>query len=98
MCIRDSFVPALIDREDIRAIASAARLPLNVMVRPGIAPSAELCALGIRRLSAGAAIAQVVWGRTAALAGAFLKEGRSEPLCDGASIYPEINALFNALS
>ncbi len=87
------FVPGLVDPADIRQIAVATDLPLNVMAVPGLPPASELGWLGVRRLSAGSAIAQGVWGRAASLAAAFLREGRSEPLSDGAMPYGKINEL-----
>ncbi len=88
------FVPKLVSSDEIRAIAASADLPLNVLAFPGLPPASELAALGVRRLSAGSGISSVVWGRAAAAAAAFLREGRSEPLSDGAMGYGEINALF----
>ncbi len=88
------FVPGLRDPEEIRAIAAGAGLPLNVMAWPGLPAAAELAHLGVRRLSAGSGIAQALWGKAAALAGDFLKTGRSEPLGEGAMAYGDINALF----
>ena len=66
--------------------------------RDGVAGPAgrgELAQLGVRRLSAGGGIAQALWGKAAALAGDFLKTGKSEPLGEGAMAYPAINALFD---
>lgn len=88
------FVPGVVDAADIRAIASAAKLPLNVMARPGLPPPEELEALGVRRLSAGTSIAAAALGRTAALATAFLRDGATAPLFEGALPYPEVNALM----
>lgn len=88
------FVPAIVDPDEIRAVASAARLPLNVLAMPGLPSAAELESLGVRRLSAGSGIAQAIFGRTAALTAAFLGDGVSGPLSDGAMPYGEINALM----
>jgi len=88
------FVPAVVDPATIRAVAEATPLPLNVLARMGLPPAAELGSLGVRRLSAGSGICQALWGRAATLAKDFLAEGASDPLADGAMIYPEINALF----
>ncbi|GGF26092.1 hypothetical protein GCM10011611_35160 [Aliidongia dinghuensis] len=88
------FAPAVIDPATIRAIAEATPLPLNVLARKGLPPAAELAPLGVRRLSAGSGICQALWGRAAALARGFLTDGASDPLAEGAMIYPEINALF----
>ena len=65
------------------------------MAWPGLPAAAELAQLGVRRLSAGGGIAQALWGKAAALAGDFLKTGKSEPLGEGAMAYPAINALFD---
>jgi 2-methylisocitrate lyase-like PEP mutase family enzyme len=88
------FVPGLRAPDEIRAVASACGRPLNVMAYPGLPDAADLAALGVRRLSAGSGITQAVWGRTAALARAFLEDGRSAPLGDGAMAYADINRLF----
>lgn len=88
------FVPGLRDPEEIRAIAAGAGLPLNVMAWPGLPAASELAQLGVRRLSAGSAIAQALFGKAAALAADFLKSGKSEPLGTGAMAYADINALF----
>jgi 2-methylisocitrate lyase-like PEP mutase family enzyme len=88
------FVPGLIDADEIGQIAAATALPLNVMAVPGLPAAPDLVRLGARRLSAGAAIAQALWGRAASLAEAFLREGRSELLSEGATSYGKINALF----
>jgi 2-methylisocitrate lyase-like PEP mutase family enzyme len=88
------FVPGLRDQAEIKAVAAEAGLPLNVMAWPGLPTASELAQLGVRRLSAGSGIAQALWGKAAALAGDFLKTGRSDPLGEGAMAYGDINALF----
>lgn len=88
------FVPGLADSNEIQAIASATPLALNVLAWPGLAPASTLAALGVRRLSAGSGMAQVVFGRIAALAAAFMRDGASDPLAEGAMLYGEINALM----
>jgi 2-methylisocitrate lyase-like PEP mutase family enzyme len=87
------FVPGLVDPVEIRAIAEGTALPLNVMASRDLPPAAELARLGVRRLSAGSAIAQGVWSRAVALAGAFLAEGRSDRLSDDVMPYGKINEL-----
>ena len=89
------FVPGLVDAAEIRAIASASPLPLNIMAWRGLAPAPELEALGVRRLSAGSNIAQAALGRIASLAAAFLRNGASGPLAKDAMPYAEINALMS---
>ncbi len=92
------FVPGLADASEIRAIAQASRLPLNVMALPGLPPAVELASLGVRRLSAGAGIAEVVFAKTASLVAAFLRTGASDLVTEGAMPYPDINALMTGRS
>jgi 2-methylisocitrate lyase-like PEP mutase family enzyme len=88
------FVPGVVDREEIRAITSGAGLPVNVLVRTGLPHAAELAALGVRRLSAGGDLAEAAYGRVRSLAAAFLRDGASEPLAEGAMPYPEVQSLL----
>ncbi len=88
------FVPGLVDAEEIRLIAAAVKLLLNVKARAGLPAAAELATLGARRLSAGSAIPEVMLGRTATLVAEFLRSGTSGPLTDGATAYRDINALM----
>jgi 2-methylisocitrate lyase-like PEP mutase family enzyme len=88
------FVPKVVARSEIRTIAGSIGLPLNVLAWPGLPAGPELSTLGVRRLSAGSALAQVAFGRTAALAGAFLRDGRSEPLLEDAIGFGDINGMF----
>jgi 2-methylisocitrate lyase-like PEP mutase family enzyme len=69
-------------------------MPLNVLVRPGLAPAKDLGNWGVKRLSAGSGLAQVMWGHVAELARGFLETGRSEPLLDSPLGYGDLQALF----
>jgi 2-methylisocitrate lyase-like PEP mutase family enzyme len=88
------FVPGLSDPAEIRAVAQASPLPLNVMAWSGLPPATELEALGVRRLSAGAGIVEAAYAKTLRLAAAFLKSGSSDSVTAESSRYPEINALM----
>jgi 2-methylisocitrate lyase-like PEP mutase family enzyme len=88
------FVPGVTDSVEIKAIAAAARLPLNVLTRPGLPAASELGALGVRRLSAGSNIAEAAFAHAAARASAFLRAGATEPLADSALRYADINGLM----
>jgi 2-methylisocitrate lyase-like PEP mutase family enzyme len=92
------FLPGLAQLSDIARIASAVRLPLNVMVVPGLADAATLGTQGVRRLSAGGGISQVVLGKAKAIAQDFLENGRSETVNDKPLPYPEIQNLFTGLT
>lgn len=87
------FVPGLAAAEELSAVASGAGLPLNVMSWGGLPSVAQLSALGVRRLSAGSALAQAVWGQVARGAKALLHDGHSTPQ-EGALPYAELQALF----
>ena len=89
------FVPAVSDAAEIRAIATAVRLPLNVLVWPGLPPASELQALGVRRLSAGSWIASAAFAQAASRAAAFLRTGDPGPLMEDAATYSRINALMD---
>jgi 2-methylisocitrate lyase-like PEP mutase family enzyme len=88
------FVPALNDPDQIRKIVAEVALPLNVMVWPGQPAADALGKLGVRRLSAGSAIAQVLWAHADVLARAFLSTGESAPLSKPSKPYPELQSLF----
>jgi len=89
------FVPALAEPGAIRAVvAGVGDLPLNVMAYPGLPKAAGLRELGVRRLSAGAAVASAALGRARSRAAAFLADGVSEALFDESVAYGPTNALF----
>lgn len=88
------FLPAIVIPADIEKVVATVRIPLNAMALPGLADAATLGKLGVRRLSAGGGIAQVVLGRAKALAQQFLEDGRSEALDDNPLPYGEIQQLF----
>ncbi len=89
------FVPLIKDAADIRAIVAAiAPLPLNALAIPGLGAATELRALGVRRLSAGAALATAALARIRRLAGDFLRDGRSDPLFDERIDSAAMNASF----
>ena len=87
------FVPGIVKPDEIKSVAGAIDLPMNVLAWEGLPAAADLAKLGVRRLSAGSGIAEAVWGRAAALAKAFLQDGVSEALVDGAMGYGAINAI-----
>ncbi|NOK38582.1 isocitrate lyase/phosphoenolpyruvate mutase family protein [Corallococcus exercitus] len=88
------FVAGITDAADIQAITRGTPLPVNVLARQDLPALAELQRLGVRRLSAGSAIAESMWGRAGALATAFLREGHSPALFEAAASYPSLNGLM----
>jgi 2-methylisocitrate lyase-like PEP mutase family enzyme len=89
------FVPMLAETA-IRAVVRAVEpLPFNLMAVPGLPPAVTLAGLGVRRLSAGAAIAQAALGLSHQLAAQFLGSGRADDLFPPtAAGYAATNALF----
>lgn len=83
------------DPVEIQAIAKAALLPLNVLVRPGLPPAGKLRDLGVRRLSTGSWVASAVLGRARSLVGTFLANGIGDAFYEGALPYAEANALLD---
>jgi len=53
------YAPGLVDVDDIRHLVSALDRPVNVLVRPGLAPVAVLAQAGVARVSVGGAFSQV---------------------------------------
>jgi 2-methylisocitrate lyase-like PEP mutase family enzyme len=88
------FVPALMEPTYIRTIVDDVHLPLNVMACPGQSAADVLGKIGVRRLSSGSAISQVLWSRAEELAAEFIACGRSEPLYKGRKSYQALQALF----
>lgn len=87
------FAPLAVTAADIKAIAGAIQMPLNVIAWTGMPSAAELAALGAQRLSAGTAVAAVALAATRAAAAAFLQDGDSTAL--KAAGGPAVN--YNAL-
>lgn len=90
------FVPGLAEAGQIGEVVAGAGLPLNLMAVPALPAASELEALGVRRLSAGAAISIAALGHVASLAAGFLL-GASESPRDETMGYAAINALFDGI-
>ncbi len=90
------FVPGVSDPDVIRELVAGTELPLNVMLVPKLPSLRELAKHGVRRVSAGAAIAQAVHGLTRKLAQQLIADDGYAALFEGAAAYGELNALFAA--
>jgi 2-methylisocitrate lyase-like PEP mutase family enzyme len=84
------FVPGLIEYPDIVAVASATRLPLNVLFLPGRRTVSQLAALGVARISTGSLLFRA--GLQAALDTAIAVRNDREPAGKLPS-YQDINSL-----
>ena len=88
------FVPGLVKGPAIEAIAAAIDpLPLNIMLMPGLPSPAVLREQGVRRLSAGSAIAQAAMGFASRLVNDFLA-GSSDDMSTISVDYGSMNQLF----
>lgn len=89
------FVAGLTDPAAIGEIVKGTPLPVNLLARPNLASASELQKLGVRRLSAGSAIAQISYEYVAQVAGTFLTGGDSSSLSQNSRPYVEFQALFS---
>jgi 2-methylisocitrate lyase-like PEP mutase family enzyme len=87
------FVPALVAPEQITAVVEGVALPINLLAWSGLPDAEGLQALGVRRLSAGSGITQVIWGQAEKLAADFLQGGDSSKLA-GQIAYGRMQGLF----
>jgi 2-methylisocitrate lyase-like PEP mutase family enzyme len=90
------FVPGLSALPEIKAVASATSLPLNVMTVPGLAPLDQLQHAGVRRVSAGIGLFQHAFAAGLQAARAFLEGDVTRPF-DRAMPYDDLNAMFESL-
>ena len=88
------FVPALTELTQIAQITAGTKLPVNLLARPSLPTASDLAKLGVRRLSAGAGISQIVWQRILKLTEAFLATGDSELFAKDSMAHGELQKLF----
>jgi len=88
------FVPFLALDGVAAVVEACGPVPLNLLAAPGLPPAAHLRELGVRRLSAGSALASMALATVRRLASGFLGDGRSEPLAEGGVAYGEMNGLL----
>lgn len=93
------FTPGVSDAGHIREIASSIDgLPLNIMLVPNLPDLPTLGRLGVRRLSAGSAIAQAGWGHVGQLAARFLAGDIAQVADAPAAEYGAMNKLFAGIA
>jgi 2-methylisocitrate lyase-like PEP mutase family enzyme len=89
------FVPVITNGEEISQIADNTSLPLNVMAMPGLPKADRLADLGVKRLSAGTGVSQIVWQTAARVAKAFLTSGDSAVFSEDAMPIGKLQGLFS---
>jgi 2-methylisocitrate lyase-like PEP mutase family enzyme len=88
------FIPGLSNADAIGAIAAATHpMPLNIMAVPNLPSMDALQQLGVRRLSAGSAIAQASLGCVSRLTAGLLGGALNE-MFSAAAEYAAVNRLF----
>ena len=87
------FVPGLVQTADIEQIASATRLPLNLMLLPGLPNAEKLGRAGMRRLSAGPAVFLSAYAQLEADTTALMA-GEGARIFSHALPFASVNALF----
>jgi 2-methylisocitrate lyase-like PEP mutase family enzyme len=92
------FVPLLADPDGLRTVASEIALPLNALVVAALPGVDELRALGVRRVSAGAAVARAAYGVARAAATEMLKDGRFGAMLRHGAESGDMNGLFRPAS
>jgi len=83
----------LTDAEAIRSFVEAVQCPVNVMVRAGLPPLAELERLGVKRVSFGPSAAYAAMGLLKRISEEVLTQGTFHSLVDGAIGFDELNQL-----
>ncbi len=90
------FVPGPSDSALIGRLSQAIALPLNIMLLPGLAPAAELQALGVRRLSSGGAPFRAAYARLASAVAAYLADGDASAFANDPDALGNLNKRFGA--
>ena len=88
------FVPGPSDADLIGRLAGAIKLPLNIMLLPGLANAAQLQALGVRRVSSATAPFRAAYATVAKATAAFLKDGDPAAFAAGAEGLGNLNTRF----
>jgi 2-methylisocitrate lyase-like PEP mutase family enzyme len=88
------FVPAIVAPDEIRTVATGIDRPLNVLGWTGLPSAPDLVKLGVKRLSAGAGLTKLAYGKTAAAVKAFLADGSSGIFNEGAMDSGALNGMM----
>jgi 2-methylisocitrate lyase-like PEP mutase family enzyme len=88
------FVPGPSDDDLIGRLAEAIKLPLNIMLLPGLASAARLQALGVRRVSSATAPFRAAYATVAKATAAFLQDGDPGAFAAGAEGLGNLNKRF----
>ena len=79
------FLPCITKEEDIRALVAASKLPVSVMCMPGLPDFEKLKELGIKRISMGNSVNEVLYKELEKITGRILTDGNFSSLFDNNS-------------
>lgn len=91
-----AFVPLMSAIGDVKKVAAACSLPLNLMTIPNMPLIDDLFAAGARRISAGPTIFQSSYGHARRLAKELTADHSMTDLFSDSIPYPELNAAFQS--
>lgn len=89
------FVPALNDLAGIRELVGTIDLPVNILIFKATPLVSQLKEAGVRRLSAGTAIAGAAYGAAVRATKMLLSEGKYDAIFSSSNDNPNFNALFS---
>lgn len=89
------YAPGLTDLDDIRRVVRSVDRPVNVLVRPSLAPVSELARAGVARISVGGAFSQVALAALTRAGRELLDHGTYEFLDLAAEGREQVKATFD---
>jgi 2-methylisocitrate lyase-like PEP mutase family enzyme len=91
-----AFVPGMCTAADVAALLAQPGMPpdmpLNLMATPALAPTADLAAAGVRRISTGGSLFQTTYAYSRAPAKQFMAQGDTRGLFEHTLPYAMMNA------
>ena len=88
------FAPGMGELSAIEQVVHAITLPVNCLVQKTLPPLADLKRIGVRRISAGAAIGRAAYGAAVRAARMLLDDGKPDAIFASSADCPEFNASF----
>ncbi|HTK80233.1 MAG TPA: isocitrate lyase/phosphoenolpyruvate mutase family protein, partial [Rhizomicrobium sp.] len=90
------FAPGMSEPAQIRDVVQAIDLPVNILILRTVPPIAELKALGVRRVSAGALTGRAAYGAAQRATKMLLSDGNYDELFASSGDCPNFNGYFGA--
>jgi len=90
------FAPGMSEPAQIRDVVQAIDLPVNILILKTVPPIAELKALGVRRVSAGALTGRAAYGAAQRATKMLLSDGNYDELFASSGDCPNFNGYFGA--